>query len=114
MAISLQDEVSALHIAVHNGHVEAVEVLVHKMNKEDINARDNVSQLIHLIMFNIHSIKIVEIDLCMHMRTLRATLICLETLQFSQCTHPNHALRPVLRSQGILANHCHTIIMFNS
>ena len=47
VAVSLQDEVSALHIAVHNGHVEAVEVLTHKMNKEDINARDNVSQLIH-------------------------------------------------------------------
>ena len=41
-----QDEVSALHIAVQNGHVEAVEVLTHKMNKEDINTRDNVSQTI--------------------------------------------------------------------
>ena len=37
-----QDEVTALHIAIHNGHVEAVEMLTHKMNKEDINARDNV------------------------------------------------------------------------
>ena len=42
---TLQDEVSALHIAVQNGHVEAVEALTHKMNKEDINARDNVSQV---------------------------------------------------------------------
>ena len=42
----LQDEVTALHIAVGNGHVEAVEVLTHKMNMEDINARDNVSHTI--------------------------------------------------------------------
>ena len=34
---------TALHIAVHNGHVEAAEVLIHNISKEDINARDNVS-----------------------------------------------------------------------
>ena len=38
-----QDEVSALHIAVQNGHVEVVEALTHKMDKDDLNARDNVS-----------------------------------------------------------------------
>ena len=37
-----QDEVSALHIAVQNGHVEVVEALTHKMDKEDLNTRDNV------------------------------------------------------------------------
>ena len=39
----IQDEVSALHIAVQNGHVEVVEALTHKMDKEDLNARDNVN-----------------------------------------------------------------------
>ena len=41
--VIIQDEVSALHIAVENGHTEVVEVLVHKMDKPDLNARDNVS-----------------------------------------------------------------------
>ena len=45
---------TALHIAVHNGHVEAVEVLTHKMNKEDINARDNVSHTIIIIICSEH------------------------------------------------------------
>ena len=33
---------SALHIAVQNGHVEVVETLTHKMDKDDLNAHDNV------------------------------------------------------------------------
>ena len=35
---------SALHIAVENNHTEVVEALVleHKMDKDDLNARDNV------------------------------------------------------------------------
>ena len=33
---------SALHIAVKNGHTEAVEELTKKMDKSDLNARDNV------------------------------------------------------------------------
>ena len=36
---------SALHIAVENGHTEVVEVLVHKMDKPDLNVRDNVSHI---------------------------------------------------------------------
>ena len=36
---------SALHIAVQNGHVEVVETLTHKMDKDDLNARDNVRPL---------------------------------------------------------------------
>lgn len=40
----IQDEVSALHIAIQSGHIEVVEALVHKMDKPDLNARDNVSQ----------------------------------------------------------------------
>ena len=36
---------SALHIAVQNGHVEVVEALTHKMDKDDLNARDNVRPL---------------------------------------------------------------------
>ena len=41
---SLQDDVSALHIAVEHNRTEIVETLVleHKMDKEDLNARDNV------------------------------------------------------------------------
>ena len=45
---------TALHIAVHNGHVEAVEMLTHKMNKEDINARDNVYA--NMIYYYLHII----------------------------------------------------------
>ena len=37
---------SALHIAIENGHIEVVEVLVHKMDKPDLNVRDNVSILL--------------------------------------------------------------------
>ena len=36
---------SALHIAIQNGHVEVVEVLTHKMDEDDLNARDNVRPL---------------------------------------------------------------------
>ena len=36
---------SALHIAVQHGHTEVVEELVHKMEKSDLNARDNVRQI---------------------------------------------------------------------
>ena len=31
-----------MHIAVQNGHVEVVEALTHKMDKDDLDARDNV------------------------------------------------------------------------
>ena len=54
---ALQDDVTALHIAVHNGHVEAVEMLTHKMNKEDINARDNVYA--NIIYYYLHIIIIL-------------------------------------------------------
>lgn len=42
---------SALHIAVENGHTEVVEVLVHKMDKPDLNARDNVSNVITIMEY---------------------------------------------------------------
>ena len=35
---------SALHIAVQNGHAEVVEELVRNMDESDLNARDNVRQ----------------------------------------------------------------------
>ena len=37
---------SALHIAIQGGHIEVVEVLTHKMDKDDLNARDDV-RMIH-------------------------------------------------------------------
>ena len=43
---------SALHIAVEHGHTEVVEelVLFHKMDKSDLNARDNVRLLYTFVL----------------------------------------------------------------
>ena len=38
----MQDNVSALHIAVENNRTEVVEILVHTMDKDNLNTKDNV------------------------------------------------------------------------
>ena len=48
---------SALHIAVQNRHTEVVEVLTHKMEKDDLNARDDVR-------LNVQSVCVASIHPC--------------------------------------------------